>query len=81
MTVKSEKPMILVTGSAGLIGTRTLEALSSNYSVVGMDVKRPEKIVAGTGFVPSFSATTATEGRSTFQSSAPIRGRFGNFAR
>ncbi len=51
MTVKSEKPMILVTGSAGLIGTRTLEALSSNYSVVGMDVKRPEKIVAGTGFV------------------------------
>lgn len=51
MTAKSEKPMILVTGSAGLIGTRTLEALSSNYSVVGMDVKRPEKIVAGTGFV------------------------------
>ncbi len=51
MTVKSEKPMILVTGSAGLIGTRTLEALSSNYSVVGMDVKRPEKIVAETGFV------------------------------
>lgn len=51
MTAKSEKPMILVTGSAGLIGTRTLEALSSNYSVVGMDVKRPEKIVAETGFV------------------------------
>lgn len=51
MTVKSEKPMILVTGSAGLIGTRTLEALSSNYSVVGMDVKRPEKNVAGTDFI------------------------------
>jgi nucleoside-diphosphate-sugar epimerase len=51
MRGKPVMPMILVTGSAGLIGKRTLEALSSNYSVVGMDVKRPEKTVAGTDFI------------------------------
>jgi nucleoside-diphosphate-sugar epimerase len=51
MIAKSTKPMILVTGSAGLIGTKILEALSLNYNIVGMDVKQPEQAVPGTDFV------------------------------
>src|SRR5687768_15040855 len=51
METKFEKPIVLVTGSAGLIGTRVLTALSANFEVVGLDLKRPEKIVDGTDFI------------------------------
>ena len=51
MESKSERPIILVTGSAGLIGTRVVKAFSSNFKVVGLDLKRPEKIVSGTDFI------------------------------
>lgn len=51
MESKSEKPIILVTGSTGLIGTSVLKAFSSSFKVVGLDLKRPETIVAGTHFV------------------------------
>jgi nucleoside-diphosphate-sugar epimerase len=51
MESKSAKPIILVTGSTGLIGTRVLKALSSDFEVVGLDLKRPETTVAGTHFV------------------------------
>ena len=51
MKSESEKPIILVTGSAGLIGTRVVKAFSSNFEVVGLDLKRPEKIVSGTDFI------------------------------
>jgi nucleoside-diphosphate-sugar epimerase len=51
MKAKSgERPVVLVTGSSGLIGTRTVEALASDYKVVGMDVKRP-KGAAGADFI------------------------------
>lgn len=51
MESKSERPIILVTGSTGLIGTRVLKAFSSSFEVVGLDLKRPETIIAGTHFV------------------------------
>jgi nucleoside-diphosphate-sugar epimerase len=51
MESKSERPIILVTGSAGLIGTRIVKAFLSNFEVVGLDLKRPEKIVSGTDFI------------------------------
>jgi nucleoside-diphosphate-sugar epimerase len=51
MEAKSEKPLVLVTGSAGLIGTSVVEAFASDFVVIGMDVKRPEKSVAGSEFV------------------------------
>src|SRR5688572_25287054 len=51
METKTGKPIVLVTGSAGLIGTRVVKALSSNFEVVGLDLKRPEKTVAGTDFI------------------------------
>ena len=51
MAAKSEKPLILVTGSAGLIGTSVVESFASDFVVVGMDAKDPEKNVAGSEFV------------------------------
>jgi nucleoside-diphosphate-sugar epimerase len=51
MENKSEKPTIVVTGSTGLIGPRVRQAFSSCFEVVGLDLKRPETIVAGTHFV------------------------------
>ena len=51
MESKSERPIILVTGSTGLIGTRVLRAFSSSFEVVGLDLKQPETIIAGTRFV------------------------------
>jgi nucleoside-diphosphate-sugar epimerase len=51
MSSKPEKPIIVVTGSTGLIGSRVVKALSATYEVVGLDLKRPEKIVAETDFI------------------------------
>ncbi|HUE82006.1 MAG TPA: NAD(P)-dependent oxidoreductase [Pyrinomonadaceae bacterium] len=51
MEAKSEKPLILVTGSAGLIGTSVVEAFASDFVVIGMDLQHPEKSVAGSEFV------------------------------
>src|SRR5688572_7426359 len=51
MEAKFEKPIILVTGSAGLIGTRVVKACSADFAVVGLDLKRPERDVAGTDFI------------------------------
>jgi nucleoside-diphosphate-sugar epimerase len=36
------KPVVLMTGSSGLIGTCLAEALADRYRVVGLDVKSPE---------------------------------------
>src|SRR5919106_6186450 len=51
MERKSERPIILVTGSAGLIGTRVLKAFVPDFEVVGLDVKRPEHAVEGSHFI------------------------------
>ena len=52
MEAKSEgNPVIIVTGSAGLIGTKCAQAFASGYTVVGMDVKPPEKGNAGADFI------------------------------
>ena len=48
---KSEKPILAVTGSSGLIGTKVLKAFSSNFEVVGLDLKYPEINVPGTDFI------------------------------
>jgi nucleoside-diphosphate-sugar epimerase len=46
-----ERPVILVTGSAGLIGTRVVKAFSASFSVAGMDLKPPKKEITGTDFI------------------------------
>jgi nucleoside-diphosphate-sugar epimerase len=47
----AERPVVLVTGAAGLIGAKLIAALSANYQVIGLDVKRPRESVAGIDWV------------------------------
>jgi nucleoside-diphosphate-sugar epimerase len=37
----NERPLVIVTGSTGLIGSRLVENLSADFRVVGMDLKPP----------------------------------------
>jgi nucleoside-diphosphate-sugar epimerase len=47
-TNTENRPVILITGSSGLIGTRLLEKLSGNYRVACLDVAEPEKQFSAT---------------------------------
>jgi nucleoside-diphosphate-sugar epimerase len=47
-----EKPLVIVTGSSGLIGTRLLQQLVGQYDLVGLDVKPPPFPIAGTTWIP-----------------------------
>jgi nucleoside-diphosphate-sugar epimerase len=47
----TSKPLILVTGSSGLIGTRVIQDLAHDHRVVGMDVKAPEHRPQDTYFI------------------------------
>jgi dihydroflavonol-4-reductase len=49
--IENGKPLVLITGSAGFIGTRTIGELIGEYTVVGLDIERPEKEVAGSHFI------------------------------
>jgi len=49
-TTNSDKPLILVTGSTGLIGTRLVHALAKDYRIVGLDIKEPEESWPGTAW-------------------------------
>jgi len=51
MSPTEEKPVILITGSTGLIGSRISEALARGYRVVGLDVKPPLDDHSLTAFV------------------------------
>ena len=51
MESKSAKPILLVTGSTGLIGTRVTKEFASDFEVIGLDLKRPQTTIAGTHFV------------------------------
>jgi nucleoside-diphosphate-sugar epimerase len=50
-TGQSPKPAILVTGSAGLIGSRVVQGLSSEYKMIGLDLKPPRHETPGADFV------------------------------
>jgi nucleoside-diphosphate-sugar epimerase len=47
----SPKPVVLITGSTGLIGSRLVEALTSGYRVVGLDLKPPKVATPGADFI------------------------------
>jgi len=42
------KPIVLITGSSGLIGAKLAQAFSSQYTVVGLDLKRSDQSRANT---------------------------------
>jgi nucleoside-diphosphate-sugar epimerase len=43
-TSANRKPVVLVTGSAGLIGGRLVHALREDFQVIGLDLKQPAKL-------------------------------------
>lgn len=58
----AEKPVVVVTGSAGLIGARLVAALAPLYRVVGLDVKRPSHESSGTEWIEcDFTAETSVQ--------------------
>jgi nucleoside-diphosphate-sugar epimerase len=69
-----EEPVVIITGSTGLIGARLAEALSANYKVVGLDVKRPEKGIAGADFFEC----DMTKDQSVAQAMASVREKYGH---
>lgn|SRR5262245_26312846 len=44
---KAEKPVMLVTGSSGLIGSKIVTTFTPHCRVVGIDLKPPEQVIAG----------------------------------
>jgi nucleoside-diphosphate-sugar epimerase len=74
MDAKSRKPIILVTGSTGLIGTRVTTAFSSMFEVVGLDLKRPAKKIPGTDFIEC----DLTNDESVVQALNQVRERHGD---
>lgn len=50
-TIVPEKPIVLVSGSSGLIGSGVARALADRYRVVGLDVVEPEERPPGVDFV------------------------------
>jgi nucleoside-diphosphate-sugar epimerase len=38
------KPIVLVTGSSGLIGARLIDKLSSDYRIIGLDIEAPKEL-------------------------------------
>jgi nucleoside-diphosphate-sugar epimerase len=48
---EARKPIILMTGSSGLIGSQLITALAPYYRIAGLDVKCPEKEVAGAEWI------------------------------
>ena len=62
------RPLILVTGSSGLIGTRVVDDLARDHRVVGMDVEAPDRLSPHASFI----ACDLTDDGS-LRSSVPIR--------
>lgn len=69
-----EKLLVLVTGSTGLIGTKVVEAFAADYKVVGLDVKRPERLAEGTDFIEC----DLTKDESVAQALNTVRERYGD---
>jgi nucleoside-diphosphate-sugar epimerase len=45
------KPLVVITGSAGYVGTALVKALRSEYRVAGLDMKPPASIPEGSDFI------------------------------
>jgi nucleoside-diphosphate-sugar epimerase len=68
------KPVVLVPGSAGLIGAKIVEAFAANYCVVGLDVKRPQQEVAGADWIEC----NVTQDASVARALSTVQAQYGN---
>jgi nucleoside-diphosphate-sugar epimerase len=73
LTRADRKPVVLVTGSTGFIGSKVIEAFAANYQVVGLDLKRPKESVAGADWIEC----DVTRDESVVRSLAAARERYG----
>jgi nucleoside-diphosphate-sugar epimerase len=67
------KPIMLVTGSAGLIGSQLIAAFAPYYRIAGLDVKCPEKEVADAEWIEC----DVTKDRSVKQALGTVREKYG----
>jgi nucleoside-diphosphate-sugar epimerase/uncharacterized membrane protein len=67
-------PVLLITGSSGLIGTRIARAFENEFRVVGLDVKEPEN----DGASPEFIACDLTKQESVTEAMKEVRRRYGD---
>ena len=70
----SSKPVLLVTGSSGLIGTRIAKAFAGEFRVVGLDVKPPKN----GGSAADFIACDLTSAESVTEAMGKVRRQFGD---
>lgn len=70
----AEKPVVLITGCAGLIGSRLVEECAAHYRVVGLDLKSPELPISEFDFIEC----DLTQEQSIARALAAIRDQYGN---
>jgi nucleoside-diphosphate-sugar epimerase len=71
--MSSTKPVVMVTGSSGLIGSRLADALSDRYEVIGLDVKPP----AEGGEQAAFVECDLTDAESVAEAMRQVKNQFG----
>jgi nucleoside-diphosphate-sugar epimerase len=69
----AEKAIVIVTGSAGLIGSKVVEAISANYRVVGLDVEPLQEEVKDAEWIEC----DMTKDESVAQALAKVRSEYG----
>jgi nucleoside-diphosphate-sugar epimerase len=70
---EAKKPIVLVTGSAGLIGSELIATFAPYYRVAGLDVKRPKQEVAGAEWIEC----DVTKDQSVKQALSVVREQYG----
>lgn len=45
------KPLLLITGSTGLIGSRLIDTFIDDYTIVGLDINEPTSLPEGASYV------------------------------
>ncbi len=70
---EAEKPIVLVIGSAGLIGAKIVASFAPYYRVIGLDVKRPKQEVTGAEWIEC----DVTKDRSVKQALGKVRDKYG----
>lgn len=71
---KTEKPVVVVTGSSGLIGSRLITKLCDQYQVAGLDIAPPKRKIPGT----TFAKCDMTEDESVGAALHQVADDFGN---
>ena len=69
----TERPLVLVTGGGGLIGSRIIEELSSDYRVIGFDIAQPPNSTSAEEWIEC----DLTDDDSVLTALSAVRGKYG----